>query len=52
MGKKNHEMGNGTVRNYKDTVFRMLFNDKTELLALYGQSQHAPTAFTVRGKAV
>lgn len=24
-----------TVRNYKDTVFRMLFNDKKELLALY-----------------
>ena len=40
MGKKNHEMGNNTVRNYKDTVFRMLFNDKTELLALYNAVNH------------
>ena len=40
MGKKNHGMGNNTVRNYKDTVFRMLFNDKTELLALYNAVNH------------
>ena len=40
MGKKNHEEGNSTVRNYKDTVFRMLFNDKTELLALYNAVNH------------
>ena len=40
MGKKNNEVGNSAVRNYKDTVFRMLFNDKAELLALYNAMNH------------
>ena len=40
MGNKNNVMESSTVRNYKDTVFRMLFNDKTELLALYNAVNH------------
>ena len=29
------EIGTKVVRNYKDTMFRAIFNDKKELLVLY-----------------
>ena len=32
---ENEIIKNPVVQNYKDTVFRMLFKDKKELLALY-----------------
>ncbi len=35
MGNNTRETNTKVVRNYKDTMFRMIFNDKKELLVLY-----------------